>query len=80
MLELQRRNFDLNLQRTEAECLHENQRKKPTIELLLFEDAWADGDNHDQARDNQGHRNKRYQEDAASAGGEFASNNPVLKS
>ena len=52
--------------------------KKPTIQLLLFENAWADNDNHDKARDNQGHRNKRYQEDAASAGGKFASDDPVL--
>lgn len=54
--------------------------KKPTIQLLLFEDAWADGDNHNKARDNQRHRNKRYQEDAASAGGKFTSNDPVLSS
>ena len=52
--------------------------KKPTIQLLLFEDGWADGDNHDKACDNQGHRNECYQEDAASAGGEFASDDPVL--
>ena len=52
--------------------------KKPTIQLLLFEDAWADGDNYDKARDNQGHRNERYQENAASAGGKFASDDPVL--
>ena len=79
MLELQRRNFDLNLQRTERNVFTSHE-KKSTIELLLFEDAWADGDNYDQARDNQGHGNKRDQEDAAPAGGEFASNNPVLKS
>ena len=54
--------------------------KRPTIRLLLFEDGWADGDNHDKARDNQGHRNERYQEDAASAGRKFASDNPVLNS
>ena len=52
--------------------------KKPTIRLLLFKDGWADGDDHDKACNNQGHRNERYQEDAASAGGEFASDNPVL--
>ena len=52
--------------------------KKPTIQLLLFENVWADSDNHDKARDNQGHRNECYQEDAASAGGEFASDDPVL--
>ena len=34
--------------------------EKLTIQLLLFEDAWADGDNHDKARDNQSHRNERY--------------------
>ena len=55
-------------------------QKEPKIQLLLFEDTWADDNNHDAARDNQGHRNERYQEDAASAGGKFASDDPVLMS
>ncbi len=76
MLELQRRIFDLNWQRTERKV--PPVIEKPTIQLLLFEDGWADDDNHDKARDNQSHRNERYQEDAASAGGKFASDNPVL--
>ena len=54
--------------------------KKLTIQLLLFEDAWADDDNYDKARDNQGQRNECYQEYAASAGGKFASNDPILDS
>ena len=52
--------------------------KKPTIRLLLFKDGWADGDDHDKARYDQGHCNKCYQEDATSAGGKFASDDPVL--
>ena len=79
MLELRKRIFDPNRQRTERD-ISTRIIKKPAIQLLLFEDGWADDDNDDKARGNQGHRNQRYQEDAASAGGKFASDDPVLNS
>lgn len=79
MLELRKRIFDLNRQQTERN-VSTRIIKKPVIQLLLFEDAWTDDDNDDKTRDNQGHRNKRYQEDAASASGKFASDDPVLNS
>ena len=79
MLELRKRIFDLNRQQTERN-VSTRIIKRPAIQLLLFEDGWADDDNDDKARSDQGHRNKRYQEDAASAGGKFASDDPVLNS
>ena len=51
MLELRKRIFDLNWQRTQRN-VSTRFIKNSAIQLLLFEDAWADGDNDDKARDN----------------------------
>ena len=79
MLKLRKRIFDHSRQQTERNVSTRITKKSP-IQLLLFEDGWTDDDDDDKARGNQGHRNKRYQEDAASAGGKFASDDPVLNS
>lgn len=44
----------------------------------LLEYGWLYNANHDEARYNQGQSDKRNQEDAASTGWKFASDDPIL--
>ena len=46
--------------------------------LSLLEDAWIDNANNDQTGDDQSESDEGYEEDAASAGGEFTPYDPIL--
>ena len=46
--------------------------------LSLLEDAWIDNADNDQTGDDQSESDEGYEEDAASADGEFTAYDPVL--
>ena len=46
--------------------------------LFLLENTWADGKDHDETGDGQSQCNEGNQENAASAGWEFATDDPIL--
>lgn len=46
--------------------------------LSLLEDAWIDNADNDQTGNDQSESDECYEEDAASAGGEFTPYDPIL--
>lgn len=71
--------IDCNRRRTELCAGCGVMAKIVVVQLLLFENSGADGDDYDEARDAQGECHEGYEVDAASAGGEFAPDDPVLR-
>ena len=58
--------------------MQEHGRLRARLYLSLLEDAWIDDADNDQTGNDQGESDEGYEEDAASAGREFPTYDPVL--